>query len=221
MAATEARCGGSAARHTAREAVALFDDYNDLVAAIEELELAGFDRAQINLLTSCKGAEKRLGRAVPDIRELEDEAQVPLGSWVDRHELAEGRTALAAGLAYVGSFAAIGVVVATDGELPAVIAAAAAAGSAGGGVGMWLASVIGRHRSRSIDEQRSRGGLLLWVETHGPEQDRKAIAILEHHATRDVHLHDLMRSRGAGPIAPHRAAEPAPGEMKASLTGAG
>ena len=48
---------GAAVAYRAREAVALFDDYADLVAAIEELELAGFDRAQISLIRSCKAAE--------------------------------------------------------------------------------------------------------------------------------------------------------------------
>jgi hypothetical protein len=198
MAAAEARADGSVVRHTAREAVAVFADYNDLVAAIEELELAGFDRAQFNLLTSCKRAERQLGHEVRDICELEDERQVPMGTWIDRHELAEGTTALAAGLAYVGSFAAIGVVVATGGELAAVIAAASAAGGASGALGVWVASAIGRRRTRGIEEQRSRGGLLLWVETHGPEQEQKAIGILELHSIRDVHLHDLMRSRSTG-----------------------
>ena len=53
MAAMEGRTDESAVRYKAREAVAVFNDHDDLVAAIEELELAGFDRAQINLMTSC------------------------------------------------------------------------------------------------------------------------------------------------------------------------
>ena len=193
MAAMEGRTDESAVRYKAREAVAVFNDHDDLVAAIEELALAGFDRAQINLMTSCKDAEEKLGRAVGDVRELEDEAQVPLSTWVDRYELAEGKTALAAGLAYVGSFTAIGVVVAAGGGLAAVIAAAAAAAGATGGLGVWLARFIGRRRAYEIEQQLLRGGLLLWAETHSPEQERRALEILERHSTRDVHLHDLMR----------------------------
>jgi hypothetical protein len=201
--ATNGRADGSALRYRAREAVAVFSDYDDLVAAIEELELAGFDRAQINLVTSWKDVERKLGHVVADIRELEDEVRVPLGTWVDRHELAEGKAALVAGLAYVGSFAAIGVVVATGGGLAAVIAAAAAAGGAGGALGAWLARFVGRRRAHEIAEQLLRGGLLLWVETHGPEQERRALRVLERHATRDVHLHDLTRSRGTGRVPLH------------------
>lgn len=187
---------GSAGRYQAREAVALFDDYDDLVAAVEELELAGFDRVQINLMRSCKAAELRLGRPIEDIRELEDEPTVPLGGWVDRHELTEGKVALAAGLAYVGSLVAIGAVVAGGGGHAAIIAAAAAAGSATGALGLWLMRLVGRRRAGEISEQLSRGGLLLWVQTRSREQERIAIGILERHWTRDVHLHDLTHSCG-------------------------
>ena len=57
MPTTSHDLAGAAVAYRAREAVALFDDYVDLVAAIEELELAGFDRAQISLMRSCKAAE--------------------------------------------------------------------------------------------------------------------------------------------------------------------
>ena len=184
---------GSACRYKAREAVALFDDYDDLVAAIEELELAGFDRSQINLMRSCRSAERMLRRPIEDIRELEDEPTVPLGGWVDRYELTEGKAALAAGLAYIGSLVAIGAVVAGGGEDAAIVAAAAAVGGAAGALGLGLMRLVGRRRTREISEQLSRGGLLLWAETRNREQERRATEILECHSTRDVHLHDLTR----------------------------
>lgn len=184
---------GSPGRQGAREAVALFDDYDDLVDAIEELELAGFDRAQIKLMRSCKAAETMLGRPIEDMRELEDEPGIPLGGWIDRYELTEGKAALAAGLAYLGSLVAIGIVVARHGDLVAVIAAAAGAGGAAGALGLWLMRLVGRRRAREIEEQLARGGHLLWVETRSAEQERRALGILRHHRTRDVRLHDLVR----------------------------
>jgi len=176
-----------------REAVALFADYDDLVSAIEELQIAGFDRVQIKLILSCKSAERRLGHPIKDMRELEDEPTVPLGGWIDQYELTEGKTALATGLAYIGSLLAIGVVVARGGELAAIIATAAAAGGAAGTFGLWLMRLVGRGRAREINEQMARGGLLLWAETRNREQEHRAICILQCHSTRDVHLHDLTR----------------------------
>ena len=68
--------GEVACRYHPREAVALFDDYDDLLDAIEELEAAGFDRAQIKLMLSCKSAERKLRYPIEDMRELEDEPGV-------------------------------------------------------------------------------------------------------------------------------------------------
>jgi hypothetical protein len=192
----------AAVGYNIREAVALFADYEDLVGAIAELELTGFDRSQISLLRSCKAAERRFGRPIADVRELEDEPRVPLGGWFDRHELAEGRAALAAGLAYVGSLAAIGAVVAGGGELMAILAAGAAGGGVAAAGGIRLMRLVGRRRTREFREQLARGGLLLWVETRSRAQEGLAVAILNRHSTRDVHVHDLSRLRGAqrGPV---------------------
>jgi hypothetical protein len=184
----------STVAYKAREAVALFDDYDDLVVAVEELELAGFDRAQISLMRSCRATEKKLGRPVMDVRELEDEPTIPLGSWFDRYELTEGKAALTAGFAYVGSLVAIGAVVADGGGLVAILAAAAVAGGIAGTTGIWLVRLVGRRRALEIKEQLSRGGLLLWAATRSRTQERRAIEILRRHSTRDVHLHDLTRA---------------------------
>lgn len=184
---------GTIGRCKAREAVALFDDYDDLVGAVEELELAGFDRAQIKLMLSCKSAERTLGHPIENMRELEDGPTIPPGGWVDRHELTEGKAALTTGLAYVGSLVAICAVVARDGELAAIIAAAAAGGGVAGAFGLWLMRLVGRFCAREINEQLSRGGLLLWAQARSREQERIAVDILESHSTRDVHLHELAR----------------------------
>ena len=193
MPATAHGLDQSAEAHKKREAVALFDDYVDLIAAIEELELAGFDRAQISLMRSCKAAERTLGRPIDNVQELEDEPIVPLGGWFDRHELTEGKAAIAAGLAYVGSLVAIGAVVANGGDLVAIVAAAALAGGIAGAIGIGLMRLVGRRRAREINEQLARGGLLLWAGTRSHDQERKAIMILRRHSARDVHLHDLTR----------------------------
>lgn len=179
-----------------REAVGLFHNNDELEDVIEELELAGFDRAQINLLAAQKTAEERLHHRITDLRELEDSDATPLGIHADRHEMAQGKAALVSGLALLGSFAAIGAVVATGGGLAAVIAAAAVAGGAGGGIGGLIARTVGQHRAQEIEAQLAAGGLLLWVELRSPEQEQKAIEILKRHSAADVHVHELRRHWG-------------------------
>ena len=197
MATSDRTPDETAVEYKVREAVAVFDTYDELVTVIEELEGVGFDRAQMNLMTSHKIAEQKLGHRIENVQELEDEPRVPVGTWVDRHEMAEGKTALTAGLAYIGSMAAVGAVVATGGGMAVAIAAAIAAGGTTGAVGAWLARTLGNRRAHEIEEQLKEGGLLLWVEIRRPEQEQKVLEILNRHSSRDVHVHEVTRTWGA------------------------
>ena len=133
---------------------------------------------------------------------------------MDRHELAEGKTAIAGGLAYIGSIAAVGAVVATGGGLAAAIAAAVAAGGASGAVGAWLGSFLGSSQAEAVAEQAAQGGLLLWVGIRTPEQEVRAREILERRSHREVELHELTRPWSADQTAAERlAAGPAPVEI--------
>ena len=170
----------SAVDKSAREVVSVFTDQDQLEDAIEDLYLAGFDRNQVHLLASCRTVEAKLGHMIGNVRELEDEPDLPAENYADRHERAEG--------------AAVGAAVATGGTLAVIIAAAVAAGSLSGGVGALLVRALGKYRVRQVKEQLHRGGLLLWVELCNPEQEQKALAILQRHSGEDVHIHELTRA---------------------------
>ena len=182
--------------YRSREAVAVFDDYDRLVDAIQELETAGFNRSQMNLLTDQRNAEAKVGRKVEDVRELAHEGKAPTGTWVDRHELAEGRTALAGGLGYIGSIAAVGAVVASGGTLAAALAAAVAAGGVSGAAGAWLGGLLSSGHVDEVAKQVANGGLLLWVQIQDPAQEARAVEILERFSARRVELHDITRPWG-------------------------
>jgi hypothetical protein len=181
----------SSADKTVREVVGVFTDQDQLEDAIEDLYLAGFDRNQVYLLASCSTVEAKLGHMIGNVRELEDEPNLPAGSYADRHERAEAAAGLISGLALVGSFAAAGAAAATGGTLAVTIAAAVAAGSLSGGVGALLVRALGSYRVRQVKEQLHRGGLLLWIELRNAEQEQKALAILQRHSGEDVHVHEL------------------------------
>ena len=177
-----------------REAVGVFTDQAELEDVIEDLYLAGFDRDQINILASCRAAEAKLGHMIRNVREIEDEPNLPAGNYADRHERAEGAAGLISGLMLLSSFVAIGAAVATGGTLAFTIGAALAAGGVSGGIGALLVRALGKYRARQIGEQLRRGGLLLWVELRNVAQEQKALAILMRHSGEDVHVHELTRS---------------------------
>jgi hypothetical protein len=183
------------AQQTIREAVGVFHDRDSFQSAVEDLMSAGFDRAELSLLAGTRAIEEKLGHAYRKIEELENDPKVPRAAYVSNHSLAEGRTGVIGGLAYVGAVVGAGAVVASGGTLAAAIAAAAIAGGGGGLVGGWAAQYLGRDRGKGLQDQLDRGGLLLWVHVREQAREQRAIDILTRNGAEDVHVHDLPGSR--------------------------
>lgn len=176
---------------TIREAVGVFDNPDTLQEAIDELMSSGFDRAQLSLLASEKAIDEKLGHKYQKIAELEDDPIVPRCCYVSTESIGAAQGGLIGGLMYVGATAAAGAVVASGGPLALVIAAAALSGGVGGLFGSIFAKWVGDVHAHHLQEQLDHGGLLLWVRTWSPEDEKRAFDILSRHSGRDVHLHDL------------------------------
>ena len=183
------------AQETVREAVGVFHDRESFQDAIEELMSAGFDRSELSLLAGTQAIESKLGHAYRKIEELEDDPTVPRAAYAGDHSLAEARTGVIGGLAYIGAMVGAGAMVASGGTLAAAIAAAAVAGGGGGLIGGLAARYLGRDRAKDLQQQLDRGGLLLWVHARDPVHEQRAVEILRKHSAGDVHVHDLPASR--------------------------
>ncbi|MGD9538127.1 MAG: hypothetical protein AB7P52_10900 [Alphaproteobacteria bacterium] len=176
---------------TVREAVGVFDSHDRMQAAIDELLISGFDRAELSLLASEKAAEEKLGGRYKRVTELEDDSRAPRTVYVDTESRGGAAGGLIGGLMYVGGVVAVGAVAASGGTLAAIVGAAALAGGAGALIGSLLAGWIGDRHARYIQEQLDRGGLLLWVRTWDAEKEKRAVEIMSRHSGRDVHVHTL------------------------------
>ena len=182
------------AQQTVREALGVFHDRDSFQSAVDDLMSAGFDRAELSLLAGARAVEEKLGHAYHKIKELEDDPKVPRAAYVSDHSLAEGRTGVIGGLAYVGAVVGAGAVVASGGTLAAAIAAAAIAGGGGGLVGGWAAQFLGRDRAKALQAQLDGGGLLLWVHVRDAARERRAVDILTRCGAEDAHVHELPGS---------------------------
>jgi hypothetical protein len=180
---------------TVREAVGVFGDAETLDDAIEELLVAGFDRAEISLLAGEKAVVEKLGHRYQRVRELEDDPNVARAAYVEKDSIVEGRAGMVGGMAYVGALAAVGVIVASGGTLGAAILGATLAGGGGGLLGTVVAGWLSRRHADHIEEQLKKGGLLLWVHIKDDEHEKRARKILETHSAADVHVHDMPKSR--------------------------
>ena len=94
-------------------------------------------------------------------------------------------------LIYVGAGILMGPVAAAGGGIAAIATAAVAGGTIGGGIGAFLANLIGQNHADYINEQLKHGGLLLWVRVWDEAREKKAVDILKRNSGTDVHVHEI------------------------------
>ncbi len=146
-----------------REVRATFPSDAALQDGIAQLELAGFDRAEISLpRPSASGATPDAGAEVPDTEE--DNAQM--------------RTIHTSMAATVGALAAAGATIATGGAAAVAIAAAAAAGIGAGGVAHVASQTADTMQHGDRAKRAETGELVLSVVTRdaaGVQRARSAM----------------------------------------------
>ena len=183
-----------------KEAVGVFRDPNALEAAVDELEVSGFDRAAISVLATDAKATEQVERFYRTVRDIEDSGRVQLGAFVSSNSRTEGKAAVVGIPLYIGGFAGAIAVAATGGALALAIAAAIAGGAAGAGLGAFFAAAIARHHAAHVREQLDKGGLVLWVNVPDPDAEKRAVAILNNMGARHVHVHEIKREWSSGEV---------------------
>jgi hypothetical protein len=176
-----------------KEAVGVFGDPAALEAAVDALELAGFDRAAMSVLATDAKATEQVRRFYRSVRDIEDSGRAARDAFVSRDSRTEGEAAAVGIPLYIGGFAGAAAVAATGGALALAIAAAIAGAAAGAGLGAILAASIAHRHAARVQDQLFKGGLILWVNVPNPDVEKRAVAILDKMDARDVHVHEIER----------------------------
>jgi hypothetical protein len=174
-----------------REVAGVFHSRRALDAAVDDLLLNGFDRADIDLMADAEAVRQHLGRIYVDAKDLADVPEAPRTAFVSRDEATAGVALVAGLLSYLGATAAALSVVASGGAVALAVAAAAAGGAAGGGVGALIARFLGPKQAGELEAQMIAGGLVLWVRVRSQEQEAKAQLILLRHGGDAVRVHEI------------------------------
>jgi hypothetical protein len=175
-----------------REVAGVFRSRDALEAAVDVLLLAGFDRADIDLMTTADAVREKLGTVYIAAEELADVPRAPRRAFVARDEAVSTLAGAAGILTFVGATAAAFSVVASGGALALAAAAALAGGGAAGGIGAVLFSrFLGREQSKEIEAQMATGGLVLWVRVRSSEQEETAQRILREQGGEAVRVHEI------------------------------
>jgi hypothetical protein len=174
-----------------KEAVGVFRDPEALEAAVDELEVSGFDRAAISVLATDSKATEQIERFYRTVRDIEDSGSVPRGVFVSCDSRTEGKAAVVGFPIYVGGCAGAAAVVAAGGALALAIAGALIGSAAGAGLGAIFAAAIARHYTTDMQQQLDKGGLVLWVHAPDADAEKRAVAILNKMGAQDVHVHEI------------------------------
>lgn len=106
-----------------REAVGVFDNADALEAAVDELEISGFNRAAISVLACDKTVKVRLG-LYPLVPEIVKAPRALLAAFVSKGPRVEGEAATVGVRLFIGDIAGGLAVVASGGVLAATFVAA-------------------------------------------------------------------------------------------------
>jgi hypothetical protein len=183
--AQETRGPAAHSDHEVQEVVGLFHSPERLESAISDLASAGWDRADMSLL----GQKNILIPDPPAERDMHDAAAAPqegTSAVVSDTDVRQGRILGSSLAGVMAAFAASGAVVLTGGTALVAIAGAAAAGGGAAALVNAIGQWADKSRSAFMQEQVSRGGIMLWLQIHSPEQEHLAHEILARHGAEIV-----------------------------------
>ncbi|MDB5713768.1 MAG: hypothetical protein JWO15_1165 [Sphingomonadales bacterium] len=172
-----------------REVVGTFHDVKALEEAANVLMSSGFDRSALSLIATEVVVQKQFGSRLTKVEKLEDHPDTPRIAYMNHDDVAIGRGALISGFSYLGAVVGTVAVLTSGGALLPAVAVAAAGGVGGGSLGALLGSWLNAETAKKISDEVERGGLILWVRTHSPDEDDQASDIMISNGAYGVHAH--------------------------------
>jgi hypothetical protein len=174
-----------------REVTAVFRSRDALQAAIDDLLLAGFDRADIDLVDGPDAVQQRLGTVAVPAEELADVPGTPrMPAFAPGEAIGVLATFIAVATFLVGAGAAYAVL-ASGGSWGAAIAAAIGGAAAGAIIAYAIYRLVGAKSPRQIEPHMVGGGYIIWVRVNSAERQRKAEQMLRSHGGDAVHPHEI------------------------------
>lgn len=179
---------------------AMYDDYNDASAAVDQLEAGGIQGADISLISSNEGDRHsaRMSRD-PSHDNAKEGAKDGTGTGATVGTVVGGAAGLLTGLGLI-AIPGVGPVVAA-GWLVATLTGAGIGAAAGGLAGALTGAGIGEADAQAYDEGVRRGGTLVTVRADDTQAPR-VMDILERHGAIDLaERADEWRTGGWAPPA--------------------
>jgi hypothetical protein len=179
-------------RTRAREVTGVFHSRKALVAAAEELLVAGIDRADIDISGSPNELERRLNYlSIPaaDLADLPITARQP---FTGDDDVLSTEAVIGSVAGCIAAIAMAFYLVARDiGPLSVGIFSVLTGLVVGGVAMLWMRRLLQRERARGLERLSEAQGLLIWVRVRSPEKEAEAQEILTRHGAKAVHIHEI------------------------------
>lgn len=175
-----------------REVTGVFHSRKALDAAVQELLVRGYDRADIDVSASPDEVQRRLNyRSIPP-EDLADVPTAPREPFVGEDDLIITDAVVGSVVGCAAALAIAYYLVTRDiGPLSAVTFAALCGFVVGGGAVFWARRRLRRERVRGLERLWEAQGMVIWVRVNSDEKETRTQEILLRHGAEAVHVHEI------------------------------
>jgi hypothetical protein len=175
-----------------REVTGVFHSRKALIAAAEDLLVAGFDRADIDVSASFDELQRRLNYQSIPPEDLADVPIVPRQPLVADDDMLSTKVIVGSILGCIGAIALAFYLVAQDMRPLSVAIVSILSGLVVAGTGVFLVRRrLQRERALGLEKLSEAHGLLIWVRVRSPEKEAEAQEILMRHGGEATHVHEI------------------------------
>ena len=179
-------------RARVREVTGVFHSRAALDAAANELLLAGFDRADIDVLESLDKVRAKLGPVYVAPEELPDVKHAPRRPFIAGDDISVTVAVVAGVIGSVIALAVAFIVLARARSDTQAAVLGAIAGLLAGSIALVAtARLLRKDEQAGLEALMAKHGLVLWVRTRSPEHEAMAQEFLLKHRAEAVRVHEI------------------------------
>ena len=179
-------------RVRSREVTGVFHSRKALIDAADDLLVAGFDRADIDVSAPFDELQRRLNyQSIPpaDLADIPTAARQPL---IDQGDVLTTDAVVGSLAGCIGAVAmAYFLIIRGMAPLSVGIVSVLTGLVVGGVAVLVVRRQLQRERVRGLEKLAEAHGLLIWVRVQSPEKEAEAQEILARHGAEAVHVHEI------------------------------
>ena len=177
---------------SSREVTGVFRSRKALIDAADDLLVAGFDRADIDVSAPLDELQRRLNyQSIPpaDLADIPTAARQPL---IDQGDVLTTDAVVGSLAGCIGAVAmAYFLIIRGMAPLSVGIVSVLTGLVVGGVAVLAVRRRLQRERVRGLEKLAEAHGLLIWVRVQSPEKEAEAQEILARHGAEAVHVHEI------------------------------